>query len=146
MCSDQFHSITGLLPASWIGRKTDSGYSRIALFAIILIIQCKCSSKATFLGVTILLSLTVFLLLVAESMPATSDAIPLIGKQSPFCCFCWRAFPMRQRPSITPLISYSVTNNYYYKLTKFYFNSKVYQKKLMISQNIFSSCTKVERC
>lgn len=33
----------------------------------------------TFTGVTILLSLTVFLNLVAESMPTTSDAVPLIG-------------------------------------------------------------------
>lgn len=33
----------------------------------------------TRLGVTILLSLTVFLNLVAESMPTTSDAVPLIG-------------------------------------------------------------------
>lgn len=33
----------------------------------------------TFAGVTILLSLTVFLNLVAESMPTTSDAVPLIG-------------------------------------------------------------------
>lgn len=32
-----------------------------------------------FTGVTILLSLTVFLNLVAESMPTTSDAVPLIG-------------------------------------------------------------------
>ena len=31
-------------------------------------------------GVTILLSLTVFLLLVAETMPPTSDAVPLIGR------------------------------------------------------------------
>lgn len=30
-------------------------------------------------GVTILLSLTVFLNLVAEKMPSTSDAVPLIG-------------------------------------------------------------------
>lgn len=30
-------------------------------------------------GVTILLSLTVFLNLVAEKMPTTSDAVPLIG-------------------------------------------------------------------
>lgn len=35
--------------------------------------------KNTFPGVTILLSLTVFLNLVAESMPTTSDAVPLIG-------------------------------------------------------------------
>jgi len=33
-------------------------------------------------GVTILLSLTVFLLLVAETMPPTSDAVPLIGTSS----------------------------------------------------------------
>lgn len=31
------------------------------------------------LGVTILLSLTVFLNMVAETMPATSDAVPLLG-------------------------------------------------------------------
>ncbi|XP_078315737.1 neuronal acetylcholine receptor subunit alpha-7-like isoform X1 [Crassostrea virginica] len=35
-------------------------------------------------GVTILLSLMVFLLLVAETMPPTSDAVPLIGIY--FCC------------------------------------------------------------
>lgn len=35
--------------------------------------------RNTFTGVTILLSLTVFLNLVAESMPTTSDAVPLIG-------------------------------------------------------------------
>lgn len=32
-------------------------------------------------GVTILLSLTVFLNMVAETMPATSDAVPLLGKK-----------------------------------------------------------------
>lgn len=31
------------------------------------------------IGVTILLSLTVFLNMVAETMPATSDAVPLLG-------------------------------------------------------------------
>ena len=31
-------------------------------------------------GVTILLSLTVFLLMVAEALPASSDAVPLIGQ------------------------------------------------------------------
>lgn len=36
-------------------------------------------SIITIAGVTILLSLTVFLNLVAESMPTTSDAVPLIG-------------------------------------------------------------------
>ena len=34
------------------------------------------------LGVTILLSLTVFLNMVAETMPATSDAVPLLGTRS----------------------------------------------------------------
>ena len=33
-------------------------------------------------GVTILLSLTVFLQLVAETMPPTSDAVPLIGENT----------------------------------------------------------------
>lgn len=33
-----------------------------------------------YLGITVLLSLTVFMLLVAEIMPATSDSVPLIGK------------------------------------------------------------------
>lgn len=37
--------------------------------------------SVTITGVTILLSLTVFLNLVAESMPTTSDAVPLIGTQ-----------------------------------------------------------------
>lgn len=32
-----------------------------------------------FLGITVLLSLTVFMLMVAEIMPATSDSVPLIG-------------------------------------------------------------------
>lgn len=36
--------------------------------------------RTSFAGVTILLSLTVFLNMVAETMPATSDAVPLLGK------------------------------------------------------------------
>jgi hypothetical protein len=39
----------------------------------------KCEIFVT--GVTILLSLTVFLNLVAEKMPSTSDAVPLIGRK-----------------------------------------------------------------
>lgn len=39
------------------------------------------SGEKLSLGVTILLSLTVFLNMVAETMPATSDAVPLLGKQ-----------------------------------------------------------------
>ncbi|KAI8034688.1 hypothetical protein M5D96_012511 [Drosophila gunungcola] len=38
------------------------------------------SGEKLSLGVTILLSLTVFLNMVAETMPATSDAVPLLGK------------------------------------------------------------------
>lgn len=38
------------------------------------------SQRTCFAGVTILLSLTVFLNMVAETMPATSDAVPLLGK------------------------------------------------------------------
>lgn len=43
---------------------------------------CACPFNLMFLlpGVTILLSLTVFLNMVAETMPATSDAVPLLGK------------------------------------------------------------------
>lgn len=47
---------------------------------------CKCSahieSKKFVSGVTILLSLTVFLNLVAETLPQVSDAIPLLGSKS----------------------------------------------------------------
>ena len=39
-------------------------------------------------GVTILLSLTVFLNMVAETMPATSDAVPLLGNARPIDHFC----------------------------------------------------------
>lgn len=42
--------------------------------------MCVC----VFAGITVLLSLTVFMLLVAEIMPATSDSVPLIGKCSLF--------------------------------------------------------------
>uniref|UniRef100_A0A673IMT7 Neuronal acetylcholine receptor subunit alpha-7 n=1 Tax=Sinocyclocheilus rhinocerous TaxID=307959 RepID=A0A673IMT7_9TELE len=38
------------------------------------------SGEKISLGITVLLSLTVFMLLVAEIMPATSDSIPLIGQ------------------------------------------------------------------
>ncbi|NXX64614.1 ACHA7 protein, partial [Spizella passerina] len=38
------------------------------------------SGEKISLGITVLLSLTVFMLLVAEIMPATSDSVPLIGK------------------------------------------------------------------
>ncbi|XP_070538692.1 neuronal acetylcholine receptor subunit alpha-7-like isoform X2 [Ptychodera flava] len=43
------------------------------------ILPCESGEKVS-LGITVLLSLTVFLLVVAETMPATSDVIPLIGR------------------------------------------------------------------
>lgn len=39
-----------------------------------------CLSVCISAGITVLLSLTVFMLLVAEIMPATSDSVPLIGR------------------------------------------------------------------
>lgn len=39
-------------------------------------------------GVTILLSLTVFLNLVAETLPQVSDAIPLLGRIAALACVC----------------------------------------------------------
>ncbi|CAH1797307.1 unnamed protein product [Owenia fusiformis] len=66
---------------------------RVLYYAFNLIIPCALLSSMALLtfslppdsgekislGVTILLSLTVFLMIVAETMPATSDAVPLIG-------------------------------------------------------------------
>lgn len=42
-------------------------------------------------GITVLLSLTVFMLMVAEIMPATSDSVPLIGQflHALLCMFLW---------------------------------------------------------
>ena len=34
------------------------------------------------MGITTLLSMTVFLMLVAENMPPTSDVLPLVGRQN----------------------------------------------------------------
>ncbi|KAK1805366.1 hypothetical protein P4O66_019689, partial [Electrophorus voltai] len=67
---------------------------RTLYYALNLLIPCVLLSSMTLLifllpadsgekislGITVLLSLTVFMLLVAEIMPATSDSIPLIGK------------------------------------------------------------------
>lgn len=50
---------------------------------------CSCSSSLSLLqGITVLLSLTVFMLLVAEIMPATSDSVPLIGGSYLYVCVC----------------------------------------------------------
>ncbi|XP_076864250.1 cholinergic receptor, nicotinic, alpha 11 isoform X2 [Brachyhypopomus gauderio] len=67
---------------------------RTLYYALNLLIPCMLLSSMTLLifllpadsgekislGITVLLSLTVFMLLVAEIMPATSDSIPLIGQ------------------------------------------------------------------
>ncbi|KAF4528357.1 hypothetical protein B566_EDAN006614 [Ephemera danica] len=50
----------------------DSG-EKLSLVLIVMFLLC-----VSFTGVTILLSLTVFLNMVAETMPATSDAVPLL--------------------------------------------------------------------
>jgi len=39
------------------------------------------SGEKVSLGLTVLLSFSVFMLLIAEAMPATSEFIPLIGKE-----------------------------------------------------------------
>ncbi|KAJ6650270.1 hypothetical protein lerEdw1_013451, partial [Lerista edwardsae] len=68
---------------------------RTLYYALNMLVPCLLLSAMTFLvfllpadsgekislGITVLLSLTVFMLLVAEVMPATSDSIPLIGTQ-----------------------------------------------------------------
>jgi len=50
------------------------------------------SGEKVTMGITTLLSMTVFLMLVAENMPATSDVLPLVGMCKsiflPFATFC----------------------------------------------------------
>ena len=46
------------------------------------------SGEKVSLGVTVLLALTVFLLMVAESMPPQSDTIPLMGKYISLLILC----------------------------------------------------------
>ncbi|XP_013911907.1 PREDICTED: neuronal acetylcholine receptor subunit alpha-7-like, partial [Thamnophis sirtalis] len=67
---------------------------RTLYYALNMLVPCLLLSAVTFLvfllpadsgekislGITVLLSLTVFMLLVAEVMPATSDSVPLIGE------------------------------------------------------------------
>ena len=40
------------------------------------------SGEKVSMGITTLLSMTVFLMLVAENMPPTSDVLPLVGRQA----------------------------------------------------------------
>ncbi|XP_032806151.1 neuronal acetylcholine receptor subunit alpha-7 isoform X1 [Petromyzon marinus] len=50
-----------------------------ALSLLVFLLPADSGEKIS-LGITVLLSLTVFMLLVAEIMPATSDSVPLIGQ------------------------------------------------------------------
>uniref|UniRef100_A0A2K6A927 Cholinergic receptor nicotinic alpha 7 subunit n=1 Tax=Mandrillus leucophaeus TaxID=9568 RepID=A0A2K6A927_MANLE len=52
----------------------------ISALALLVFLLPADSGEKISLGITVLLSLTVFMLLVAEIMPATSDSVPLIGK------------------------------------------------------------------
>ncbi|TKC37055.1 hypothetical protein EI555_007420 [Monodon monoceros] len=54
----------------------------ISALALLVFLLPADSGEKISLGITVLLSLTVFMLLVAEIMPATSDSVPLIGKQA----------------------------------------------------------------
>nr|CAD7567497.1 unnamed protein product [Timema californicum] len=66
-----FYTVNLIVPCVMISSMTLLGFT----------LPHECGEKLT-LGVTILLSLTVFLNMVAETMPATSDAVPLLGKTS----------------------------------------------------------------
>lgn len=74
--------------ATWtVPWTSDSVFICLLMFILILTHSIAFSST----GVTILLSLTVFLNMVAETMPATSDAVPLLGKINcclKVCLFC----------------------------------------------------------
>ncbi|GBP77221.1 Neuronal acetylcholine receptor subunit alpha-7 [Eumeta japonica] len=61
------------------------------------------SDAVPLIGVTILLSLTVFLNLVAETLPQVSDAIPLLGTPSPLTPAC--VHPSRTLTGITRIVS-----------------------------------------
>ena len=59
--------------------KTIKNHYDVFKFMISMMMMMMMMKILVIVGVTILLSLTVFLLLVAETMPPTSDAVPLIG-------------------------------------------------------------------
>lgn len=50
------------------------------------------SGEKITLGITVLLAFSVFMLLIAENMPATSEFVPLIGKLTYFCKFFFQRF------------------------------------------------------
>uniref|UniRef100_A0A2K6TAE3 Cholinergic receptor nicotinic alpha 7 subunit n=1 Tax=Saimiri boliviensis boliviensis TaxID=39432 RepID=A0A2K6TAE3_SAIBB len=55
----------------------------ISALALLVFLLPADSGEKISLGITVLLSLTVFMLLVAEIMPATSDSVPLIDQSRP---------------------------------------------------------------
>ena len=63
-----------------------------AMSIVEFILPCNSGEKVS-LGITVLLSLTVFMLVVAENMPANSDNIPIIG-------WFYKQTPLRWSPSL----------------------------------------------
>lgn len=79
---------------------TDTHYQR-AVLALPWRTQTRSKFKMFISGVTILLSLTVFLNLVAEKIPTTSDAVPLIGMLGLLGASCvWRPVSLADCPLI----------------------------------------------
>lgn len=76
-------ALTDMKSWVWLSRRPGQGYiwqhrlQRSSCRVHVSHPSPPCSLPA---GITVLLSLTVFMLLVAEIMPATSDSVPLIGK------------------------------------------------------------------
>ena len=56
-------------------------------FVLLMVFQLPAESgEKVSLGVSILVAFSVFLLIVAEQVPDTSDAVPVMGKMILFCC------------------------------------------------------------
>ena len=52
------------------------------------------------LGITTLLSMTVFLMVIGESMPPTSEKLPLIGELQPARCYLHRQYSICPTPGL----------------------------------------------
>lgn len=74
-----FHLVLGMLTATTLIPPLNLRLPGVQALRSFLSQGSVCVSVS---GITVLLSLTVFMLLVAEIMPATSDSVPLIGKQA----------------------------------------------------------------
>jgi nicotinic acetylcholine receptor, invertebrate len=59
---------------------SDSGSNDLSSILNHIHYACLCSGEKVSIGVTTLLSMTVFLMMVADSMPPNSDSLPLIGQ------------------------------------------------------------------